>query len=354
MADVSMSDIKAGLLARIDTVVRELLPSGYLDGDEWCAGSVEGEPGQSLRVNVGKNRPGVWSDFATGEVGDIVDLVAASLFRGDKKKAFRWALSWLGLDDQDPYRLAQKREAHARASAARKEDAEAQEARFRRAAQRIFYGAAALPGSDAWDYLTQTRGIDLAQLGRLPRALRAVPSLYHKGHDEHTPALVAAITDAKGGFLGCHRHYLRRLDDGQVVKAWPDRSAKMSLGRYKADGGYIRVWRGASGLPFNSPKEGEWIAVTEGLEDALSVAVSMPHLRVACAVSVSNLHNIKWPPGIGGVYVCADNDGDNSASAEAYRKAYAAYQAQGLAVRVARPPKEYKDFNDLLRGVRHA
>jgi hypothetical protein len=354
MADISMADIKVGLLARIDTVVRELLPSGHLDGDEWCAGSVEGEAGQSLRVNVGKNRAGVWSDFATGEVGDVVDLVAACLFRGDKKRAFRWALSWLGLDDKDPYRLAQKREAHARANVVRKEDADAQEARYRRAAQRIFYGADDLPGTPAWTYLTQTRAIDLASLGRLPRALRAVRSLYHKGHDEHVPALIAAITDSKGAFLGVHRHYLRCLSDGRVVKAWPDRSAKMSLGRYKADGGYIRVWRGASRKPFNTPEPGEWVAVTEGLEDALSVAVSMPHLRVACAVSVSNLHNIKWPAGIGGIYVCTDNDGENSATTEAYNKAYAAYKAQGLAVRVVQPPKEYKDFNDLIRGVVHA
>ena len=50
-----MSDIlaiKRALEGRTKEVVERLLPHGILEGREWCVGSVQGEPGRSLKVCV--------------------------------------------------------------------------------------------------------------------------------------------------------------------------------------------------------------------------------------------------------------------------------------------------------------
>src|SRR5438309_1153464 len=93
------SGISAMLAHRIQLLAAALLPSGKRVGAEWRCGSVAGDPGMSLGVHLRGERAGLWSDFATGERGDALDLVAAVLFRGDIGQALRWAASWLGLAD---------------------------------------------------------------------------------------------------------------------------------------------------------------------------------------------------------------------------------------------------------------
>lgn len=59
-------------------ISRMLLPAGKREGVEWRAGSVAGEPGKSLGIHLNGKKAGVWSDFATGEGGDLLDLWAAT------------------------------------------------------------------------------------------------------------------------------------------------------------------------------------------------------------------------------------------------------------------------------------
>jgi hypothetical protein len=65
---------KAQLKSRMEEVVMFLLPNGQLENQEWTCGSVAGEPGQSLKVELNGEKAGIWFDFATGEGGDIFDL----------------------------------------------------------------------------------------------------------------------------------------------------------------------------------------------------------------------------------------------------------------------------------------
>lgn len=66
------------MLARqAEAVTAMLLPGGKRQGHEWCAGSIGGEAGSSLKVHMTGHKAGVWSDFATGESGDLIDLWAA-------------------------------------------------------------------------------------------------------------------------------------------------------------------------------------------------------------------------------------------------------------------------------------
>ena len=69
-----LQDIKAWATGDVG-LLYALLPGGQLQGNEFCAGSLQGEAGQSLKYNI---VTGIWKDFATGESGgDIFDLVRA-------------------------------------------------------------------------------------------------------------------------------------------------------------------------------------------------------------------------------------------------------------------------------------
>lgn len=56
-------------------ILQQWFPNGKRHGQEWCVGSLSGEPGDSLKINITK---GVWKDFASGDSGsDPVSLYAA-------------------------------------------------------------------------------------------------------------------------------------------------------------------------------------------------------------------------------------------------------------------------------------
>jgi len=68
--------IRADLLARLESVLMTLLPAGKKRGQKYLVGDVLGSPGDSLEVSLKGERAGLWHDHATGEGGDIFDLIA--------------------------------------------------------------------------------------------------------------------------------------------------------------------------------------------------------------------------------------------------------------------------------------
>lgn len=329
------------LAARIASVVAELLPHGRREGHEWVHPSLTGTSRRSLSIHLAGAKAGVWSDFASGDAGDALDLVATVSFAGNRAAALTWARSWLGLDTTharpEPNRPAPPPE---------REDDDADAAERRNGAVRIFLAAVpSLAGTPAGDYLAG-RGIDLAELGRQPRSLRYHPALHNRESGQKWPALLGAITGDDGQMTAVHRTWLARNSAGQWVKA-PLQAAKMSLGR--VTGGAIRLWRGASGKALAQAPEGEAVAIGEGIETALSVALACPERRVLAAVSIANMANIKLPPAVRTVILLKDNDGDNKAAAKAFSRAISHFQQDGRTVRVAIPPVG-DDFNDTLQA----
>ena len=72
MTPKEISTILAGMA---ETVACHLLPGGKRDGKNWCAGSVSGESGQSLRVCITGTKAGIWTDFSNdNKGGDLLDL----------------------------------------------------------------------------------------------------------------------------------------------------------------------------------------------------------------------------------------------------------------------------------------
>jgi len=70
-------DIAERLAQRVEDVCELLLPNGIRKGAEWTVGSVEGEAGESCKIRLSGSKAGLWSDFATGHKGDLLDLWAA-------------------------------------------------------------------------------------------------------------------------------------------------------------------------------------------------------------------------------------------------------------------------------------
>ncbi|MHA0036781.1 hypothetical protein [Deinococcus sp. PESE-13] len=92
-----VDDVRAGLLNQITNVITTLYPAAKQDGSTYRLGSLDGEEGSSLSIEVKNDaRKGAWIDFATNEKGGIFELIQAA--RGtDFQGALLWATEFLGL-----------------------------------------------------------------------------------------------------------------------------------------------------------------------------------------------------------------------------------------------------------------
>lgn len=100
---MTAGELSRMLAARAEDIARQLLPNGKLKGHEWKAGDVHGEAGDSLGVHLSGEKAGVWSDFATGEGGDLLDLIMAT--NGcDLRSACDQARAMLGISSGEPLR----------------------------------------------------------------------------------------------------------------------------------------------------------------------------------------------------------------------------------------------------------
>ncbi len=330
-------EIVAGLAARAPALCRDLFPAGRREGAEFRIGNLAGEPGRSMAIHLGGDRAGIWSDFASGDKGDALDLVALAVCRGDKSEALRWARAWLGIDGAP----APARRAPPPPPSTQSPEADTGR---RKAAFRLWLECdRRLAGTPVERYLAG-RGLDIKQLGRQPGALRYHPRLPHGPTGQSFPAMVAAITGPDGSLFGVHRTYLAAAAGGRVGKA-PVQDPKMTLGAYR--GGCIRLWRGKDRKPLDAAPDGSAVTVTEGIEDGLTVALACPERRVLVAVSLANMGALWLPPSVMTVTVAVDNDGGNEAARRGLDRSIRHFQSGGRRVFLVRSPVG-KDLNDFL------
>jgi hypothetical protein len=303
-------------------------------------------------VHLRGSRAGVWGAWAAGKAGDALDLVTtfADLARfrsegdrGDKAAAIRWARDWLGLDAGGPPATGHQQGASNATAAKRQLEPSAKEKR--NSAWRLWIAATPLRAGDVACRYLAGRGIDLAQLPRLPGALRTMRALTYAETGERFPTMLAAIIGPSGKFLACHRTYLQEHCDGIVTKA-PVPSPKKIMGPCK--GGLIPLARGASGRPWKEAPAGDTLGLAEGVENALAYAISVPEHRVAAALNVGNLLHLRLPSAISTLIIAADSDVPGSPAARTLRRAVDRFLSEGCEVRIARCPAGIKDLNDLL------
>jgi len=371
----SLDQIKDMLLDRLDEVVHRYAPPA--SGSHTTFGKYFTlNPGRADRsvgsfyVHMTGARAGKWMDHATGDHGDVLDLIRLSL-GCDTRAALAEARALLGLDTLGPDARRQREEAAARAkrdraTAARRE-AEDRDRKRRRAVALWLSGRESLRGTPAEAYLRDRRGVDLARLGRQPGSLRYVPQARYYFEDDDTgevferdmPALVALVRNRHGKPIACHRHYLAMGRDGRWQLAHkpeverPVPKGKLALGEYA--GGWITISNGLvdgqKGKPLHHAAPGQYLYITEGVEDALSVMVLLPEARVIAAISLGNIGAVDLPETVSTVTLVADQD-ENAAAREALTRAIAQHQKAGREVRLWQNLHGGKDMNDALIQAR--
>lgn len=347
----TVSEIAVMLAERADDLARDLFPAGRREGPEWRVGGLDGAPGKSMAIHLAGHKAGVWCDFASGQGGDALSLIAESQCGGDIKEAIAWAKDWLGIhptgQSRDPRGARERRSptprptpmnsGHERSAASKKAQARWLEAR-------------PLAAGDPVDRYLKGRGIHLRYLGKAPGVLRYHPGLYCAEIGGPAPCMVAAINGPDGSFAAIHRTWLQVHGDGAVTKG-KLQNPKKTWGTLA--GGTIRLWRGVSGKRWAEAPADDTLVLTEGIEDALTLAMAQPEWRIAATVSLGNMARVVPPPAVREIVIAADNDGGNEAAGKALRQAIVVFMERGCTVKLTFPGGGCKDFNErLLIGQR--
>jgi hypothetical protein len=315
---------QAGDLARrlardAEAVCRHYLSNGQRCGRYWVAGDVMNTPGRSLYVRLqgpesGPGAAGKWTDAATGEHGDLLDLIARNCDLDCLGEVMDEGRSFLALPrpPKPTGFIAPKR----------------REGGSPEAACRLFRAGRPVPGTPAEAYL-RARGIT----GRLDwPALCYHPSVYHRAAEdaplEVWPALLAAVTDLDGDITGILRTWLDPLRPAKAPLADPRRALGALLG---------------SGVRFG--KATDTLAAGEGVETMLALKAALPLLPIVAGLSANHLAALELPPALRRLYVAHDND---AAGLKAAHRLHERGARAGIDVRDLVPV--HADFNlDLCR-----
>jgi hypothetical protein len=324
-------DIARELADRAEAVCRQYLSNGRRHGGYWMVGNVRNDPGRSMFVRLAdgpKGPAGKWSDAATGEHGDLIDVIqqAGDLYGFAEAMAeARRFLSLPAIVSPDVTRRAKARQTKAGVS-----DSPG-------SALRLFAMARPIKGTLAETYL---RGRDI--VADAPSAtLRFHPECYYrpdsKNPTERWPAMLAAVTDNRGNITGIHRTWLQRDGSGKASVLTPRRAMGHLLGNGVRFGRTLDI-----------------MAVGEGIETMLSIRTALPHLPVTACLSAAHLAAFDPPASIRRLYIANDRD-----AAGLHARDRLAARLAGRAVEIISLSPRRHDFNDDLcmlglAATRHA
>lgn len=101
---MTFAEIKSRAQGHTLALCEKLLPGGKKRANQWIAGSVNGEAGESLNVELEGPKAGIWHDFATGVGGDLIDLVCETT-GASKAEAAKFLTRFCGIVDTSPSHL---------------------------------------------------------------------------------------------------------------------------------------------------------------------------------------------------------------------------------------------------------
>ncbi len=228
-------------------------------------------------------------------------------------------------------------------------------------ARGLWQFAAPMKDTPAQAYL-ESRGIDFTKLGKLPGAIRFRRDTYNAELKRDIPAMVTGIIGLDGKHIATHRTFLEHNGKGWT-KARVDKP-KTILGSFK--GAAMPIHKGSCNKTLREIDAGTPVFVSEGIEDALTIAMADPTRRVLAAGTLDKIGSLILPAQAGDLVIVGQWDKrqpDKPTDAvEALERQIALQQEQAdqqasadgevRRVSILWPPPEYKDFNDVLRGVK--
>lgn len=312
-------DLARRLGRQAEAVCRHYLSAGRRQGHYWQVGDARNSPGRSMFVRLTdsvKGHAGKWTDAATGEHGDLLDVIRESRGLPNFSDVVAEAQAFLHMP-----RSWQVAEAPVFRTNSPSRDPVT-------SACRLFAAAKPIPGTIVETYLRK-RGITaLHETG----SMRFHPRCYYRPDPREPiqprPAMIAAVTDLRQRVMGIHRTWLA-----------PDGSDKASIATPRRAMGHLLEHAVRFGRPDNV------LATGEGIETILSVRTVLPSLPMAAALSAAHLAVVAFPPDLRRLYIVRDNDpaGDRARDSLIARAASAGIEAIVLSPALG-------DFNEDLRA----
>lgn len=320
-----MPNNAAGIARRLareaEAVCRYYLSNGRREGRYWLVGDVDNTPGRSLFVRLtgpesGKGTAGKWTDAATGEHGDLLDLIAAARKLNTLSATLAEARTFL-------------RQPRAEPQVWTKPDPAPQGST--EAARRLWAISQPIHGTVAETYL-RTRGItDLRNCG----SLRFHRRCWYRGDpDDPTdcvrdawPALIASVRDGAGKLTGVHRTWLAPDGFNKAPLSTPRRAMGQLLGH---------------GVRFGVADD--VMAAGEGIETMLSLRQVAPALPLVAALSANHLAALELPSTLRRLYLVRDDDPAGRGAVDALSDSATAAGIEALTVDAS-----LGDLNDDLR-----
>ena len=317
------SDLAYRLGEQAEVVCRHYLSNGRRQGNYWQVGDVHNTAGRSMFVRLKaspKGPAGKWTDGASGEHGDLLDVIRETLGLVDFADVAKEARRFLCLPHPEPAPASPKRNPPFAPSGSTA------------AARRLFAMAQPISNTLAESYIRR-RGITALQ-GTGP--LRFHPRCYYRP-DEHNPleiwpAMIAAVTDLSGHLTGIHRTWLD-----------PDGFSAATLGKAPVDTPR-RAMGNLLGHAVRFGLAGEVMAAGEGIETILSLRSILPTMPMVAALSAVHLAAILFPDTLRRLYIARDDDpaGDRAMTTLIGRAEQVGIEAITLSPQLG-------DFNEDLR-----
>lgn len=316
------SELARRLAREAEAVCRHYLSKGRRQGRYWTVGDVRNTPGRSMFVRLsgpesGPGAAGHWTDAASAEHGDLLDVIRESCGFIDFRDVADEARRFLSLPRAEP-RAAPRPPAPQGSP---------------EAARRLWAITKPLAGTLAEAYL-RNRGIaDLRNCG----SLRFHPRCYYRGDEEDPrdrvrdawPALIASVRDLGGKLTGVHRTWLDPSGKDKAPVSNPRRAMGHLLG---------------NGVRFGVADE--VMVAGEGIETMLSLRQVLPALPMTAALSANHLAALELPPTLRRLYLARDDDpaGRGAVETLATRAGEAGIEAITLDAALG-------DFNEDLRKL---
>jgi hypothetical protein len=307
------------LAREAEAVCRHYLSNGRRVGNYWQVGDVRNTSGRSMFVrlkggDIGGRPAGKWTDAATGEHGDLLDVIRESCGLVDFHDVTEEARRFLSLPRSEP-------------GADDRPHPTAVQTGSPESARRLFAMSKPIAGTVVETYL---RGRGITELHGIG-GLRFHPRCYYRPEadapTETWPAMIAAVTDLQGHITGAHRTWLDPSGRDKAPVDTPRRAMGHLLGHAVRFG-----------------PAGDVMAAGEGIETMLSLRCVMPTMAMVAALSAAHLGAILFPATLRRLYVVRDNDpAGDCAVAGLFDRA----QSAGIEAMVLSP--QCDDFNEDLR-----